>query len=154
MYIILAENDYLQAEPLEETLRETFNPSKFFRYKTEKEFQDALSEIAANPPNVFVIDVMLPWTQPNPEEEEFIGDEEQASSSYHQAGMRCALLLAENEQTKNIPVILYTVLKGSDVANLKKEQPLPNQPYSSIHYVRKEADFQNLIDKIREFTGT
>ena len=38
----------------------------FETFETEYEFQQKLTAFASSPPNLFIIDVMVPWAEPSP----------------------------------------------------------------------------------------
>ncbi len=66
---------------------------------------------------------------------------------FYRAGVRCKDLLAQRDDTKNIPVILYTVLEASD---LNKE--LPDSSGNVVH-VPKSSEAWPLVEKIKDFSG-
>ena|SRR5258706_12884053 len=63
---------------------------------------------------------------------------------FYRAGIRCAKLLAERQTTKNIPVILYTILAYADLKDQLNELP------ARVIHVRKESDDDRLIEVIQE----
>ncbi|MGB8508127.1 MAG: response regulator [Pyrinomonadaceae bacterium] len=142
MRILVVEDDHLQAEDICPRLREAFGGCEVDLIKTESEFRLQLEAIAAAPPDVVVLDMMLRWADPSPDETK--APEDVKLEGYFYAGVRCARLLAERESTKGVPVILYTVLEPVDVQQVK-ERLSP-----STRYLRKQSDLTPLIDLIRE----
>jgi CheY-like chemotaxis protein len=144
--ILIVEDDYMQTEFIVPTLRQAFRGSEIQQLNTEHEFRVAMNEIAANPPDVIVIDVMLRWTDPEPDLPPVPEDVE--TGGYHHAGIRCAKLLAENERTKQIPLILYTVLETTDIA-----QELRGLS-GNIKLLTKESDPTSLIETVKTVLET
>src|ERR1051325_2405825 len=105
--ILIVEDDYLQTAFTVPALQNAFRGSEIKQVETELEFRELLEDIATDPPDVIVMDVMLPWTWPEPER--IPAPEDVQAGGYHMAGLRCAALLSRYETTKAIPVILYTV---------------------------------------------
>jgi CheY-like chemotaxis protein len=143
--ILLVEDDHMQTDFIVPILQRAFSGSDIKLLKTEHEFRSAMEEIAKNPPDVIVIDVMLRWTNPAPNLPR--APEDVKTGGYYVAGIRCAKLLSENEKTNQIPVILYTVLETPDI-----EQALAGWP-NKVHLLTKEPDIDALVDKIRQVTG-
>jgi CheY-like chemotaxis protein len=144
MYILVVEDDYLQSNLICEKLRNTFH-ANVKRLSTEMEFRQNLDELARNRPDVIIMDVMLRWTDPSPEVK--IPPREVRKEGFYRAGIRCTKLLAEREETKGIPVILYTILERTDLEN----QLLELSPKMHVIHLRKESEVDRLIESIREF---
>jgi hypothetical protein len=88
---------------------------------------------------------MLPWTDPSPTIE--APPAEILEQGFYRAGVRCAKLLAKNEKTKDIPIILYTVLEPADLEEELKELDL-----GRVVHIRKDSDDDRIIDVVRELT--
>lgn len=138
--ILIVEDDHMQTDFIDPALRQAFRGSEIKYLNTEHEFRVAMDDIVKDPPDVAVIDVMLRWTDPDPDLPP--PPEDVNTGAYHHAGIRCAKLLAENEKINQIPVILYTVLETTDI--LQELTTLPN-----VRLLTKESDFAPLIDTIR-----
>jgi hypothetical protein len=141
MKLLLIEDIYPQGEWLEEQLKETFR-CQILWIETESEFRSDLKKIEALSPDVAVIDVMLKWADAEPGMSlPPVGWER------YEAGLRCQALLAENEGTRGIPVIFYTILSREDLA-----VPLPEFP-PGVSHVAKDSNLEPLFRRIREVTA-
>jgi CheY-like chemotaxis protein len=145
MYILVVEDDYLQADWICKRLKRALH-SEVHRISTESQFRKQLKQIEDKRPDVVVMDVMLPWTDPSPNIEP--PPPEVLEQGFYRAGVRCTKLLAENKKTKDIPVILYTVLERADLEDQLKEF----SPGAKVAHLRKDSDDDRLIDLIRELT--
>jgi predicted nucleotide-binding protein len=112
MKILLLEDDHLTAENVADELRRNFSGCTVEHISTECAFRQRFATFAMNPPDVFVFDVMVRWTNPSSHMEP-IPDEIRNHGPFR-AGLRCQNIVAENDVTKSIPVILYSVLERSD----------------------------------------
>jgi CheY-like chemotaxis protein len=141
MHILVVEDDHLQAEVICPRLRDAFAGCNVELIRTESEFRSRLDTIAAAPPSVVVLDMMLRWADPRPGMPE--PPEDVVREGHNFAGLRCERLLAERESTRGIPVILYTVLEQIDLESiLKRLSP-------STKHLRKQSDLMPLIEFIR-----
>jgi hypothetical protein len=140
MYIIHVEDDHLQAEWLHSSLKTEFPHANIEHISTELDFYERLDSLD-HLPDVFIIDVMLRWTnpsidmQPPPKNVELEG--------HYRAGFRCERKIAEHETARTVPVILYSVLERNDL-----EQELKNIP-ENVTYLTKEYTLGKLIQEIR-----
>src|SRR5438046_675579 len=120
MNILIVEDDYMQFDWINMNLKDAFNTEPD-RIRTEGEFRSSLEDIKTSPPDVIIMDVMLPWEMsdenmvPEPDEVKQEGE--------YRAGFRCQALLMKYEETKKIPVILYTVQNREDLRDELKELP-------------------------------
>src|SRR5262245_16243553 len=119
MYILIVEDDHSQAELIEEALQKEADLNSTIyeirRVSTESQFRDQLNDIAERNPDVIVMDVMLRWTDPAPDMK--APPDDILKEGCFRAGVRNAWLLAGNESTKRIPVILYTMLEKIDLGD-------------------------------------
>ena len=143
MYILIIEDDPLQATLMIESLREdsSLSKAKIERISTESQFRERFEEIANNPPDVITLDVMLRWADPSPDMKPRLEDVKE--EGIFKAGLRCEKLLADNIKTQHIPVILYTILSKED---LGKELP----ERENIVHLPKKPDLGSLIRAIRD----
>ncbi len=144
MRLLIVEDDYRQAEWMHQKLKEALPDANLDPVTTEFEFQSRFDEIANSEPDVVVMDVMLRWTDPSPDL--IPPPEEIEKEGFYRGGLRCEKMLAEDERTSGIPVVLYTVLERAD---LSKE--LPNLP-QHVQYLSKQADLGPLVERIKELT--
>lgn len=141
MKILVVEDDYLQSEWLVPTLRDTFPRVRIEAVSTEKEFRTKLPEILTDPPTVVVMDVMLRWADPEPTMEPPPPEVEEGG--FYRAGLRCQQLLAAQQRTSHVPVILYTVLDREDLN--REFDKLPD----NVHYLRKSDNARPLMNICR-----
>ena len=139
--VLLVEDDHLQAGWITDTLEHAFPKIKVKPIRTEAEFYYGFDEIVSKPPDVVIMDVMLRWTDPAPDM--VTPPDVVRNEGYRRAGLRCVQMLAGQSATKNIPVILFTVLDRSD---LEFETPCN---VDNLLYVSKESEPEELINKIR-----
>lgn len=140
MYILIVEDDHLYADWLQSVLEKHFRGAEFRRIGTESEFRNGIGEIAAHPPDIVILDIMLRWTRPSPNMPPMPSEIDE--EGFYRAGFRCERLLREHEATKNTPVILYTVLEKND---LKKD--LVHQTSNVVH-LGKSRGAKTLIEAI------
>ena len=109
MHILIVEDDKLQFETIRNAIAgsDWLWESKIDRIVTELEFKEKFEELARNNPSVILMDVMLKWTTKNKMVEPPPEIDEQG---FFRAGLRCEKMLALDNRTKNIPVIIYSVL--------------------------------------------
>lgn len=144
MYIVLVEDDHLQAEWIEARLREAFHGVEVERISTEQEFYARFEAIAVARPDVFIVDNMLRWT--DPKQDMPAPPPEVQVNGFYRAGLRCKDKIIAHEQTRHTPIILYTVLDDLDLDQALQDKP-PN-----VIYLRKDSDPEPLIRIIREVT--
>lgn len=139
MRILLLEDQPLEQRSIADSLERAFPSVVLECLRTEYEFRSRLEAITKDPPDIFIVDMMLPWTSVS--EDMAMPPEEVKTEGYYRAGLRCQRLLATQEQTKDKTVIFYTVLERHD---LDLEDRPPN-----VFHLRKESDHSALIQLIR-----
>lgn len=144
MYVILVEDDHLQAEWVESCLVAAFHGVTVNRISTESEFYSRLNDIVDSCPDVFIIDAMLRWADPSPAMQE--PPREVKDEGFYRAGLRCQRKICEHEKAQYVPIILYTVLEELDLESALRDKP-PN-----VAYLRKDSESEPLVEKIREVT--
>lgn len=142
MYIVLVEDDHLQANWVESCLAEAFEDLDVLRSSTESGFYSWLEGVGEELPKLFIIDVMLRWSDPSPDMKE--QPPEVKKNGFYRAGLRCERRIAENEKLRDIPIILYTVMETLDM-----EGQLPADPPHLIVHLRKDSVPEPLIKEIR-----
>jgi hypothetical protein len=140
MNICLVEDDYLQADWISAQISKRFKTANVQIIKTEQKFRAEFQKLVQSPPAVFVIDVMLRWTDPSPTMESPPKDVQ--VNGFYRAGVRCAKMLAANPKTKKSRVILFTVLEKTDL-----EDDLKTLGKGLVH-IRKDADLSPLMTAI------
>ena len=108
--ILLVEDDFMQAEGLMERIKDQLGVESDL-ISTELGFQTRFEEIAQDPPVLIIMDVMLRWADPQP----VIQRPPDGYDGFHRAGIRCLKMLRSDPRTKELPVILHSVLEESDV---------------------------------------
>src|SRR5437867_1632814 len=137
MRALLVEDDTVQFEYVRDKLKPSFPGLEIVRICTESEFRKKFEKIASDPPDIAVVDVMLRWTDAT---SEYVPTppEIRADNGHYRAGFRCAAMLAGDERTRDIPVIIYSVLDEDDVqANVRRVGPTHS-------FIRKEGYIGNL----------
>jgi CheY-like chemotaxis protein len=145
MYIIIVDDDHNFVQLLNDRLKDKFKNVKIHRIKTEFEFRSEMNEIVKKPPDLFLIDIMMRWADPSENMPE--ASPEVLEGGYPKAGLRCQRLLTADERTKNIPIILYTILERRDLASELQELP------GNVQYLRKDSNLLpllNLIDTLAD----
>lgn len=144
MKILLLEDDYLQAESIENELHQKIRNAEVVVLKTESEFYSYLDELAANSevkvPDVAILDVMVPWETPT--ENMTKPPPEIRTEGSYRAGIRCVKKLLNRGETKGIKMILYSILEKEDIA-----QDLRSLP-KGVTLVTKRQDLDELIDAL------
>ncbi len=123
MYVLVVEDDKAQYEFIEDVLRNTKPVSRVERFSTEREFYERFEELAADRPDVILMDIMLRWDNPARDMKE--PPEEVAREGFYRAGLRCERMLAGDERTSGIRVIIYSVLEPEDLPEREGVKFLP-----------------------------
>ena len=144
MNLALVDDDHLQADWVRKELEAGLGDVNIMMINTESEFQSRLEEIAKVQPAIIIMDVMLRWADPKPGLE--LPENKELPRRFRRAGLRCAELLQTRQDTKNIPVALYTVLEESDFGS-----DLMNAPSTVVH-LEKDSRIEPLLDLIRQLT--
>lgn len=144
MTIVIVEDDYLQADWIHKKLKEAIPDANLRHISTESEFRSSFEDIANEKADVVVMDVMLRWTDPSPDLH--LPPDDIGKEGFYRAGLRCESLLANDQRTSNIPVILYTVLERTDL-----NHELRNLA-DNVVYIPKQPDVNPLIDRVKELT--
>jgi CheY-like chemotaxis protein len=146
-YIVVVEDDHLQEGPLEEQIRDAFPTSRIETIGTEEEFRTHLDDYRRNPPDLFVMDVMMRWAYPRRAATPLPPDVRQGG--YQRAGLRCAQLMARDPALRKVPIIYYTILERCDL-----ERDSEQLPETNTTHVRKSTDPEVLVRKIQELLRT
>jgi CheY-like chemotaxis protein len=111
---------------------------------SESEFYALWDAIATEPPDIFVVDVMLAWSHPGLEYEQVKRPEEK---DLYTAGIRCAEKIREskNEQLKRVPIVFYTVVPQPDVESRIRK-------LAQITYIQKPSDVSMAVDEVLRVT--
>lgn len=152
MKIVIVEDDHLQAQDLQAALRREFEAGfEVELVRTEHSFYSRLDLWAVEPPALFILDAMVRWTDPAPPDEMPPMPDDVREGGFYRAGIRCWRRLTAQPILQEVPVILFTILNGKDLAMEL------GAAYSSsnLTHVRKEASFAPILQAIRErLTGS
>lgn len=141
MYIIIIEDDPVQYKFIEETLEQKdFTNLRLERIKFEAEFRNRFDEIAKDRPEILILDVMIRWTDPSPNMEK--PPQKIIDDGFYRAGIRCIQMLNDDKRTKNIPIIVYSVLEEDTLKDEIKYFP-------QAKYLYKDFDARRLINTIQ-----
>lgn len=143
-YILVVEDDHLQEGPLVDEINDAFPGSRVKSIYTEREFREELTGLHSEAPDLVIMDVMLRWADPRPNSPD--PPEEVVRDGFYRAGLRCAELIAGDDELRTIPVILYTILEKDDLEREGNRLP------ANVTYIRKSADLDALMRKVHEFT--
>lgn len=141
MYILIVEDDKLQFEAIEKALIEDQinRCDRIERIKTESEFREKFETIAADSPDVIILDMMIRWASRSKWVEP---PKEIAEAGFYLAGVRCERMLATDARTENIPIIFYTTLDNDESRNFLPER-------SQINYLDKDFRAEKIWKLIR-----
>jgi hypothetical protein len=143
--LVLVEDDYWQVEEVSECLRDQVTRLELEIIRTESEFRGRFNEWVVVRPDIFVIDVMLRWANPEP----YLPAPPLAVAvgGAARGGLRCAQLVLGEERTREVPIVLYTVLDevdlGGELAGMS----------GSVRFVRKEVDVGVLAAIVKEMSS-
>ena len=138
--VLIVEDDRLQYDYLAGELRDhLYGTLEIDHIETEHEFYSCIDQIAQNPPDLVLMDVMLRWTNPAPTMPE--APPEVQRERFFRAGIRCVRRLREKEATRHLPVILYTILGERDLEKDFEET-------ATLKFVQKTANTEDLVRTI------
>lgn len=138
--IVVVEDDPLYADSLEQLLARAFPGAAIERVRTEHEFTTRIDDYRAAPPSVFVIDVMLRWTDPAPEMPE--PPDEVKRQGFYKAGLRCQARLASQAETRDVPVVFHSVLERGDLGGILDD-------ILHVTFVAKGSDGEELLRAVK-----
>lgn len=145
MEILLVEDDFIQSEYIRNELNENgeLEITNFDVIETELEFRERFPEIAMNGVDIVIMDIMLRWAFPSRDPKRPPKDIEE--SGFYRAGIRCIKMLRDDQRTRDIPVIVYSIL---DEETLKVDL----MDFKNVKYVYKDFLGKNLANAIRSLT--
>jgi CheY-like chemotaxis protein len=143
MHILIVEDDKLQFSYIKNGIKQGrhFSESRIERIATEWEFIEKFESIATDKPDLILLDIMLRWTDPAPDMT--LPPADIAKEGFFRAGVRCEQRLAADPRTRNIPVIVYSILEKRDFEGEIRERP-------EVHYLEKDFSLEKLNSKLEE----
>jgi CheY-like chemotaxis protein len=142
MKILIVEDNPLQLDWMNNELERGIAGVVVQQCCTEFEFRSSFEEIAVDPPDIVLMDVMLNWTEPAPDMPH--PPAAIAAAGHRRAGLRCQKMLQEDQRTSHVPVILYTALAASSMADDLKDIPV------KVKYLPKDSNPALLVKTIQE----
>jgi CheY-like chemotaxis protein len=149
MKILLVED--AEANRIAKALESNLPDVKVSSITTEWAFRARFDEIANNPPDIIIMDLLLPWAAPGQKVEKRV-DELQEDITYF-GGLRCARMLAQDQRTSAIQIILYSALERDDTID-DFLRNLPGRPVNwRPAYLHKQGrKIDSLIQLIRSLS--
>jgi CheY-like chemotaxis protein len=143
MYFLIVEDDKRQFSYIKNGIKQGryFSESRIERIATEWEFIEKFESIAREKPDVILLDVMLRWTDPGPDMT--LPPADIAEEGFFRAGARCEQRLAVDPRTRDIPVIVYSILEKEDFEDEIRPRP-------EVHYLEKDFSVEKLNSKLEE----
>jgi hypothetical protein len=138
MRVVILEDDSEQFDAVTEKLRDAFPGLVIDHVRTEYEFRCGFGSLKANPPDALIVDVMLRWTDASTDYQP-MPPEIRADHGHFRAGLRCAAMMATDERTRDVPVVVYSVLDRADLLTL---------PIGVVH-ARKTDSAGDLVRSLR-----
>ncbi len=132
MRLLIVEDEDTEAQYLRTELSKAFPGLEVLTISTESSFRLELPKIAAAPPDVIILDMLLRWSD---------SSDETAEHDFLRAGLRCQELLASDPRTRSTPIVFYSVVPRADIAGLQ----LP----SNVFYCQKTAEPFDVIRNVR-----
>lgn len=134
MRIIIVEDDYFESDHLESLFLREFPGVEILKIETESAFQAAYPDFLTRPPDVVILDMLLPFSHN-------VGSPTDQHPDIYRAGLRCQQVLSGDPRTSNIPMVLYSVLDRADIRDVH----LP----SNVSYCLKSTDELNIVRHVR-----
>jgi len=141
MRILLLEDDCIIAERLEHEFVSAFPGCSITHIQTELSFIQFLPSLRENPPDICLLDLMVPFASPSDKTtyEALSADQ----GAFHLAGLRCWRMLQDLPQTARIPAIIHSIVDSLRVRALFDDPPL------TLHFVSKEEPLEKLFTLMR-----
>jgi CheY-like chemotaxis protein len=142
MHILIVEDDPSQSDFIQQSLRqEIVTPLQIDLVETESGFLEWLEAGPTSIPDIIIMDIMLRWADPKPKGKRKQPPKEVLEGNFYRAGIRCGMKLGEKEQTRKIPLILYSVINKNHLRyDLKK--------FPKARYLLKDFDAKKMVRAI------
>lgn len=141
MKLLIVEDDTYQARWALSSLSGELAGVTVQTISTEYTFRSEFEKIAAECPQVVIIDIMLRWTEPT--RDMVLPPPEIRREGAMKAGLRCAKMLTQDQRTKGCFILLYSVLdRSSMVDDLRALGP-------NVLFLQKSVDHDALAKTVR-----
>ena len=107
MLVLIVEDDPVAAHELERDIRSEFSRCEVMAITSEEMFLSSLADLEMHPPDVALVDVMLPWTSAEDDDSEAAGG---YRSDAFSGGIRVVERILASPALKTVPVIVRTTL--------------------------------------------
>src|SRR4051812_36572572 len=134
--ILLVEDDLVQAEFMRTYLEDLLPGCTVQHVATELAFRELFPSLQSSPPDLVVVDMMIRWSTPSSQVQPLPGDV--ARDGQYRAGRRCQELLASETATRDVPVVIYSVLERLDAIPGNEQQPY------NVVFLQKSTDLSPL----------
>jgi predicted nucleotide-binding protein len=141
MRIVIVEDDFLQAEWVLSALDDQIGDIAVERITSEYGFRCRFEELTAACPELFIMDIMLPWSEPEGSDVPQPPDVKRGGA-FH-AGLRCARMLTQDPRTRGCYIVLHSVLERSEIeGEIKSLGP-------KVKFLQKGTDQAGLARLVR-----
>ncbi len=144
MRILLVEDDYLEAGQIRDLLTEHYLNVDLIDVSTEVGFIEVLPALEESPPDLVIMDVMIPWQGRSAS---LVAPPEEEPRSALNAGIRLLAKLQESHRLKSVPVIIHSARAWHDV-----ESDLATMP-DHVMFVHKGSAPLELMVVLRALMG-
>lgn len=140
MKFVVLEDNRFQADAVADAIIHEFGvcQADIDVIRTEHEFRSRIDQIIADKPTVFILDMLVRWTDPAPEMPD--RPQEVKEEGFYLAGLRCAKLL--REKSSDTPVILHTVIERAELSLVMGAE-------APAHIVQKDPTLRPLLDTLQ-----
>jgi hypothetical protein len=138
--IVWLEDDHIQREGTIPTLRRAVPDMELDEVSSESEFVRRINEWTKNPPDLFMLDMMVRWTDYKlPEDQRTPEPPRVREEGYSRAGVRCLDFLRQHQELATVPVLFYTILERQDLRG-RYRNGLPKNVSLVTKYFPKDHD--------------
>ncbi|MCB2156215.1 hypothetical protein KQI84_15165 [bacterium] len=138
MRIIHLEDDYPHSELVRRGLGNAFPDLTYLRILTESEFNEKIASLLIEPPDIFLLDMMVGWADPTS------GISRHGEWGFMSAGTRAAKLIGQH--SSDVPIIIYTAL----AADSEEDQfDLGELTHRQVMLMHKDFDMDKLVKSVR-----
>jgi CheY-like chemotaxis protein len=109
--VVLLEDDYIQVENLVDFFVDHYPSVDLVVVQSERDFRFRMAEFGVAPPDLFILDVMVPWTDYSEELGSAVAPSEVVEGGPFGAGLRCLQLLLASPRLGRVPVIVLSVME-------------------------------------------